>query len=204
MVLFVFVVMMLSMGPKTDGGERYGSPSPVWLGPAILTAVLIVELFYVVYAGPFPMVRVVPRPAPRGCHVAFSVPISSEWENLGVLLLGLIGAYHLAYQLGKETGVEEEGAHSSSHTLRTRDDARSHPLLLGLAGVLVRRDSIFVLLSLEVMLNAAGFAFVVAGARWREVDGQIMFLFILAVAASEVSWVSPSCSGFITGTRQST
>jgi NADH-quinone oxidoreductase subunit K len=58
---------------------------------------------------------------------------------------------------------------------------------IGLAGVMVRRDSIFILLSLEVMLNAAGFALVVAGAQWREVDGQIMFLFILAVAASEVS-----------------
>ena len=58
---------------------------------------------------------------------------------------------------------------------------------IGLAGVLVRRDSIFILLSLEVMLNAAGFALVVAGAQWREVDGQIMFLFILAVAAAEVT-----------------
>ena len=58
---------------------------------------------------------------------------------------------------------------------------------IGLAGVLVRRDAIFVLLSLEVMLNAAGLAFVVAGARWHQTDGQVMFLFILAVAAAEVS-----------------
>jgi len=58
---------------------------------------------------------------------------------------------------------------------------------IGLAGVLVRRDSIFILLSLEVMLNAAGFALVVAGAQWHQADGQIMFLFILAVAAAEVS-----------------
>jgi NADH-quinone oxidoreductase subunit K len=58
---------------------------------------------------------------------------------------------------------------------------------IGLAGVIVRRDAIFVLLSLEVMLNAAGLAFVVAGARWHQADGQVMFLFILAVAAAEVS-----------------
>ena len=37
---------------------------------------------------------------------------------------------------------------------------------LGLIGVLVRRNVIFILMSLEVMLNAAGLAFVVAGARW--------------------------------------
>jgi NADH-quinone oxidoreductase subunit K len=58
---------------------------------------------------------------------------------------------------------------------------------IGLAGVLVRRDAIFVLLSLEVMLNAAGLAFVVAGAQWHQADGQVMFLFILGVAAAEVS-----------------
>jgi NADH-quinone oxidoreductase subunit K len=58
---------------------------------------------------------------------------------------------------------------------------------LGLTGLLVRRNLIFVLMSLEVMLNAAGLAFVVAGARWHQPDGQVMFLFILAMAAAEVS-----------------
>jgi len=58
---------------------------------------------------------------------------------------------------------------------------------IGLAGVMMRRDAIFILLSLEVMLNSAGFALVVAGAQWHRGDGQVMFLFILAVAAAEVS-----------------
>jgi NADH-quinone oxidoreductase subunit K len=58
---------------------------------------------------------------------------------------------------------------------------------LGTAGVLVRRNIIFVLMSIEVMLNAAGLAFIVAGANWSQPDGQIMFLFILAMAAAEVS-----------------
>ena len=58
---------------------------------------------------------------------------------------------------------------------------------LGLIGVLVRRNVIFILMSIEVMLNAAGLAFVVAGARWRQPDGQVVFLFILAMAAAEVS-----------------
>jgi NADH-quinone oxidoreductase subunit K len=46
---------------------------------------------------------------------------------------------------------------------------------------------IFVLMSLEVMLNAAGLAFVVAGSRWHQTDGQVVFLFILAIAAAEVA-----------------
>jgi NADH-quinone oxidoreductase subunit K len=58
---------------------------------------------------------------------------------------------------------------------------------LGLVGVLVRRNILFMLLSIEIMLNAAGLAFVVAGARWMQPDGQVMFFFILAMAAAEVS-----------------
>ncbi len=59
--------------------------------------------------------------------------------------------------------------------------------VLGLTGIIVRRNIIFTLMSIEIMLNAAGLAFIVAGARWGQPDGQIMFLFILAVAGSEVS-----------------
>ncbi len=58
---------------------------------------------------------------------------------------------------------------------------------VGLAGLLMRRDLIFLLLSLEIMLNAGGLAFVTAGARWGQADGQVMFIFILAVAAAEVA-----------------
>ena len=58
---------------------------------------------------------------------------------------------------------------------------------IGLTGLLVRRNVIFMLMSLEIMLNAAGLAFVVAGARWGQADGQIVFLFILTMAAAEVS-----------------
>jgi NADH-quinone oxidoreductase subunit K len=59
--------------------------------------------------------------------------------------------------------------------------------LLGLIGILIRRNMIFMLLSVEVMLNAAGLAFVVASSHWAQPDGQVMFMFILAMAAAEVS-----------------
>lgn len=58
---------------------------------------------------------------------------------------------------------------------------------LGALGVIVRRNLFFTLLSLEIMLNAAGLAFVVAGSRWAQADGQVMFIFILTVAAAELS-----------------
>jgi NADH-quinone oxidoreductase subunit K len=58
---------------------------------------------------------------------------------------------------------------------------------LGLAGVLVRRNFVFILMSIEIMLNAAGLAFIIAGARWGQADGQVVFLFILSLAAAEVA-----------------
>ncbi len=59
--------------------------------------------------------------------------------------------------------------------------------VLGMIGVIIRRDIIFMLLSIEIMLNSAGVAFVTAGSKWNQSDGQIMFIFILAMAAAEVS-----------------
>jgi len=58
---------------------------------------------------------------------------------------------------------------------------------VGLGGVLVRRNLIFMLLSLEIMLNAAALAFVVAGSGWQQADGQVMFLLILALAGAEIA-----------------
>lgn len=58
---------------------------------------------------------------------------------------------------------------------------------LGLTGLMVRRNILFVLMSLEIMMNAAALAFVVAGARWGQADGQIMFILILSLAAAEAS-----------------
>jgi NADH-quinone oxidoreductase subunit K len=59
--------------------------------------------------------------------------------------------------------------------------------MLGLISVLIRRNIIFMLISVEIMLNAAGLAFIVAGARWGQPDGQAMFIFIITMAAAEVS-----------------
>jgi len=43
------------------------------------------------------------------------------------------------------------------------------------------------LLSVEIMLNAAGLAFVAAGSSLGQPDGQVMFLFIISMAAAEVA-----------------
>ncbi len=58
---------------------------------------------------------------------------------------------------------------------------------IGLVGLFTRRNLIFMLMSLEIMMNAGAFAFVAAGSRWMQPDGQVMFLFVLTVAAAEVA-----------------
>jgi NADH-quinone oxidoreductase subunit K len=59
--------------------------------------------------------------------------------------------------------------------------------LMGLGCAVGRRNLIMILLGVEVMLNAAGIAFVGASLKWQQMDGQVFALFIMAVAAAEVS-----------------
>lgn len=59
--------------------------------------------------------------------------------------------------------------------------------VLGLAGLMTRRNMVFVLMSLEIMMNAAGLAFIVAGTHWQQADGQVMFLMVITLAAAEAS-----------------
>ncbi len=59
--------------------------------------------------------------------------------------------------------------------------------ILGVACVCVRRNLLMVLIGVEVMLNAAGLAFVAGSMRWGMPDGQVFVLFLTTMAASEVS-----------------
>jgi NADH-quinone oxidoreductase subunit K len=58
---------------------------------------------------------------------------------------------------------------------------------IGFIGVITRKNTLFILMSLEVMLNAVGVAFIGAGSAWQQADGQVMFILILTLAAAEVA-----------------
>ena len=58
---------------------------------------------------------------------------------------------------------------------------------LGLVGLMVRRNILFVLMSLEIMMNSCALAFVVAGSRLIQADGQILFILVITLAAAEAS-----------------
>lgn len=59
--------------------------------------------------------------------------------------------------------------------------------LMGIFCAVARRNLIMILLGVEIMLNAVSVAFVGAALRWHQLEGQVFVLFILAVAATEVS-----------------
>ncbi|MDX7987283.1 NADH-quinone oxidoreductase subunit NuoK [Xenorhabdus sp. 12] len=72
--------------------------------------------------------------------------------------------------------------------------ALSHGLILaailftlGFTCLIIRRNFLFMLIGLEIMINAAALAFVVAGSYWAQPDGQVMYILAITLAAAEAS-----------------
>ena len=59
--------------------------------------------------------------------------------------------------------------------------------LMGAVCAAARRNLVMILMGVEIMLNAAGIAFIGASLRWKAPDGQAFVLFIMAFAATEVA-----------------
>ena len=60
-------------------------------------------------------------------------------------------------------------------------------LVMGLGCVLARRNLIMILIGVEIMLNAAAVALVGGSAYWRQVDGQVFVVFLMAMTSAEVA-----------------
>lgn len=57
--------------------------------------------------------------------------------------------------------------------------------IVGMLGVMLRKNIIFMMLSVEVMLNAANLAFISASSMTNTIDGQVIMFFVMAIAACE-------------------
>jgi NADH-quinone oxidoreductase subunit J len=109
MVLFVFVVMMLNLGPQTIAQERGWLTPGMWLGPSLLAAVLLAELIYIIAIGGDSAVygRTVDS---KAVGVALFGPYLLGVELVSLLLLaGLVGAYHLGHRFLELKPRREEG-----------------------------------------------------------------------------------------------
>ena len=104
MVLFAFVVMMLSLGSRAAAMERRWMPPAVWIGPGLLALILAGELAYLLFAshasnsfGTFPAVE----PARVGRELFGPYLLAVELASM-LLLAALVGAYHLGRELTKD------------------------------------------------------------------------------------------------------
>jgi NADH-quinone oxidoreductase subunit K len=58
---------------------------------------------------------------------------------------------------------------------------------IGMLGVLLRRNVLIVLMGIELMLNAANIALVTFSRMWGDMGGQVLAMFVVAVAAAEAA-----------------
>ena len=107
MVLFVFVVMMLNLGPAAAEMEKRWLTPGIWVGPAALASILIMEVLYMVRGsstglGPGGV-------GPKQVGIALFGPYLIGVELASMLLLaGLVGAYHLSYRKVEKREIQHD------------------------------------------------------------------------------------------------
>lgn len=96
MVLFVFVVMMLNLGPRAIEQERRWIQPGMWVGPSVLAFLLLVELVYLLTVEPSGPMLPAAAVEPKRVSISLFGPYLIGVELASLLLLpGLIGAYHI-------------------------------------------------------------------------------------------------------------
>jgi NADH-quinone oxidoreductase subunit J len=126
MVLFVFVVMLMNLGPRAVELERQWMSPGAWVGPMILAVILIAEVAYLLsraQAAP----AVAGTIGPKQVGLVLFGPYLIGVELASILLLGaLVGAYHLGTR-------KQEQARTEKH-----DGVDSHATRVAAGGDLVR------------------------------------------------------------------
>jgi NADH-quinone oxidoreductase subunit J len=95
MVLFLFVVMMLNLGPKTLEQERAWLQPGLWRGPSVIAGLLLIEMIFVLSQGAGGDTGHVVSSKEVGIRLLGPYVLAVELASM-LLLAGLVGAYHLA------------------------------------------------------------------------------------------------------------
>lgn len=103
MVLFVFVVMMLNLGPAAAEQERQWLRPGIWTGPAILALLLLGQLLYALFASPSGAAIGLETVDAKAVGISLFGPYLLVVELASMLLLAaLVAAYHLGRHEAKE------------------------------------------------------------------------------------------------------
>ncbi|HVC20595.1 MAG TPA: NADH-quinone oxidoreductase subunit J [Vicinamibacterales bacterium] len=105
-VLFVFVVMMLNLGPEAEAVEQRWLTPRLWLGPTILAGLLILEIDYLLTHSGLTAFAGSAAAGPHEVGLTLFGPYLIGVELASMLLLaGLVGAYHV----GRQVTAAKEG-----------------------------------------------------------------------------------------------
>ncbi|UTW07923.1 NADH-quinone oxidoreductase subunit J [Pseudomonas benzenivorans] len=103
MVLFVFVVMMLNLGPAAVEQERNWLTPGIWFGPALLSALLLAQLLYTLFAAPSGALIGETTVDAKTVGISLFGPYLLAVELASMLLLAaLVAAYHLGRHEAKD------------------------------------------------------------------------------------------------------
>ncbi|MBT8114722.1 MAG: NADH-quinone oxidoreductase subunit J [Arenicella sp.] len=94
MVLFVFVIMMLNLGEEGEERERQRMHPAVWIGPALLSAILLVEMIIVLSKMSDQQTGALITAKQVGISLFGPYVLAVEIASM-LLLAGLVGAYHV-------------------------------------------------------------------------------------------------------------
>jgi NADH-quinone oxidoreductase subunit J len=107
MVLLVFVVMMLNLGPAAVARERQWLQPRMWIGPSILAAILAAELLYL-FSYPGGALTGTRQVEPKEVGIALFGPYLIGVELAAMLLMAaMVGAYHVARRRVGHRRVED-------------------------------------------------------------------------------------------------
>jgi NADH-quinone oxidoreductase subunit J len=107
MVLFVFVVMMLNLGPSAAETEKHWLTPGIWAGPAILACILIIEVLYMVRGSAASLGAGAVEPKQVGIALFGPYMIGVELASM-LLLAGVVGAYHLGYRKVEKVEIQHD------------------------------------------------------------------------------------------------
>jgi NADH-quinone oxidoreductase subunit J len=96
MVLFVFVVMMLNLGPAASAQERQWMTPGIWGGPAMMSLALLCEMLYVLFGNHSGAALGLTTVDAKAVGISLFGPYLLVVELASMLLLAaLVAAFHL-------------------------------------------------------------------------------------------------------------
>jgi NADH-quinone oxidoreductase subunit J len=130
MVLFIFAIMLLNIGPQTIDQERQLLKGTGWLGPSVLALILLVEVGYVIAGRAYPAGGSIVEPQQVGIALFGPYLVGVELASF-LLLASLVGARHVGQRLRPvqeaESQAVENPVNEKQNSELTADETNKVP-----------------------------------------------------------------------------